>query len=90
MKAAPANRPAPTPPALTLIFSSDLASSISLRTRVETSRLASATRRPIVGSSLLGTAVRSMGWVEGCVAHAMPPWCPERTGARNRAQRPRR
>ena len=43
------------PPALTLTFSSDLASAISLETSVEMSRLASVTRRPIVGSvSLTG------------------------------------
>ena len=51
MNAAPASSPAPMPPARTLTFSSDLASSISLETSVEMSRLASATSRPIVGSS---------------------------------------
>ena len=48
--AAPANSPIPMPPALTLTFSSDLASWISLWIREEMSRLASVTRRPMVGS----------------------------------------
>ena len=39
------------PPALTLTFSSDLASWISLEISEEMSRLASVTRRPMVGSS---------------------------------------
>src|SRR4051812_34866429 len=51
MNAAPASSPMPRPPARTLTFSSDLASAISLETREEMSRLASATSRPIVGSS---------------------------------------
>ena len=50
MKPAAANRPMPRPPALALTFSSDFASSISLRTKLEMSRLASVTRRPMVGS----------------------------------------
>ncbi len=52
-KAATANRPAPMPPALTLNFSSLLASLISDCTSAEMSRLASATSRPMVGSSAL-------------------------------------
>ena len=55
-KAAPANSPMPVPPFLTLTWSSDLASWISLWIRVETSRVASETSRPIVGSvSLTGS-----------------------------------
>ncbi len=49
-KPAAANRPIPVPPALTLTLSSDFASWISLEISVEMSRLASVTRRPMVGS----------------------------------------
>ena len=48
----PANRPMLMPPALTETLSSDLASAISLWIRLETSRLASTTSLPIVGSSV--------------------------------------
>ena len=54
-----AKRARPMPPALTLTFSSDFASWISLETRVEMSRLASWTRRPMVGSS----SARGQGWL---------------------------
>ena len=54
MNAAAANRPTPMPPALTLTFSSDLTSWISLEIRVEMSRWASVTRRPMVGLVLGG------------------------------------
>ena len=55
-KPAAAKSPTPMPPALTLTFSSDLASWISFEIRVEMSRLASVTRRPMVGSvSLTGS-----------------------------------
>ena len=55
-KAAPANSPIPVPPFLRLTWSSDLASWISLLIRVEMSRVASETSRPIVGSvSLTGS-----------------------------------
>ncbi len=49
-KPATANKATPVPPAFTLIFSSDFASWISFWIRPEMSRLASVTRRPIVGS----------------------------------------
>ena len=49
---AAANRPMLMPPALTETRSSDLASAISLWIRLETSRLASTTSLPIVGSSV--------------------------------------
>src|SRR5215218_670531 len=78
--AAAANSPMPTPPAFTLTFSSDLASAISPWTRLEMSRVASATRRPRVGSSLLGTSGRVLG---GTAAWLMvPPSCPDPTGAK--------
>jgi hypothetical protein len=51
MKPAAANIARPTPPACTETFSSDFASWISFEIRVEMSRLASATSRPMVGSS---------------------------------------
>ena len=55
-KPAAANIAMPIPPALTLTWISDFASLISLRIRLETSRLASETSRPIVGSvSLTGS-----------------------------------
>ena len=64
-KPAAANRPMPVPPFLTLTLSSDLASWISLWIRVEMSRLASETSRPMVGSvSVDGRGGRR--W----------PWCP--------------
>src|SRR5215217_4129786 len=50
-KPAATNMPIPMPPALTLTFSSDFASWISFWTRVERSRVASWTSRPMVGSS---------------------------------------
>ena len=56
MKPAAANRPAPMPPALMLTLSSVLASWISLEISVEMSRLASVTRRPMVGSPSDGVA----------------------------------
>src|SRR3954464_12660028 len=82
MKAAPANRPMPSPPALTLIFISDFASATSCRNRVDMSRLASAKRRPRVGSSLLGTS--ECGRVTGALLAwvMVPPSCPERTGTK--------
>src|SRR6476661_2609083 len=82
MNAAPANSPMPNPPALTLIFSSDFASAISCRTRVDMSRLASANSRPRVGSSLLGTS--ECGRVTGALLAwvMVPPSCPERTGTK--------
>src|SRR4051794_31224869 len=49
-KAAAANSAMPMPPDLTLNWISDFASWISLRIRLETSRVASETRRPMVGS----------------------------------------
>ena len=71
-KTAPANSPMPTPPFLTLTWSSVLASWISLLIRVEMSRVASETSRPIVGSvSLTGSfaiwlrASWSTGWAAG-------------------------
>src|SRR3954468_5744614 len=55
--AAAANIPTPVPPALKLIFSSDFASWISFWISVEMSRLASWTRRPMVGSPSFGVAL---------------------------------
>ncbi len=57
MNAATAKNATPIPPAWTLTLSSDLASSISLVTSDEMSRLASATSRPMVGSSGLGLSL---------------------------------
>jgi hypothetical protein len=75
MNAAPASSPTPMPPARTLTFSSDLASSISLETRVEMSRLASATSRPIVGSPAAGarTGVPSVPATSLAMARPYPP-----------------
>jgi hypothetical protein len=56
-KAAAASSAAPMPPARTLTFSSVLARAISPRIRLEMSRLASATRRPMVGSSTRSSVV---------------------------------
>ena len=62
-KTAPANRPTPVPPFLTLTFSSDLASWISFCTSEEMSRLASETSRPMVGSPCIGwIAMTSTPW----------------------------
>src|SRR5690349_2471665 len=82
MNAAPANSPMPKPPAFTLTCSSDFARAISWRTRLEMSRLASANRRPRVGSSLLGTS--ECGRVTGALLAwvMVPPSCPERTGTK--------
>src|SRR6476661_2259305 len=66
-KPAAANIPTPVPPAFRLTFSSDFASSISLEINVEMSRLASVTRRPMVGSSACGCAGT------GSVAMSAPP-----------------
>src|SRR5215213_8887998 len=73
--AAPANSPTPVPPALTLTFSSDLASWISLLIKAEMSRVASLTRRPMVGSESL------TGWVAMLVLPA-PVLCAPRRGPR--------
>src|SRR3546814_868562 len=56
---AAANNPIPVPPAFTLTLSSDFASLISLEMMLEMSRWASATSRPMVGSSLF-TSSRDM------------------------------
>src|SRR6478735_1721202 len=60
--AAPANMPTPMPPALTLTFSSDFASSISFWTSVEMSFVASWTSRPMVGSWSFACCVMRILW----------------------------
>src|SRR5665811_481488 len=72
LNAAAPKRPTPVPPALTLILSSDLASAISFRIRLEMSRLASVTKRPMVGSSGLRGVTGSGGAIDAFLVITAP------------------